>query len=132
MPYACPVCGAVEADAEHLANHLAVTASLHGGDHEAWLEDHAPDWGGRSPPELGAIAAEHARERAGKGDADDPDRRRDPPSTASGGRGRPPGIDPGAPDRREVARDPETERILREARELTRRAESDREDDPDG
>lgn len=44
MGYACPVCGTPQADARHLANHLAFTAMLHGEGHEAWLDEHAPDW----------------------------------------------------------------------------------------
>ncbi len=60
MGYACPVCGAEQADAEHLANHLAITASLGREDHEAWLAEHAPDWANCTPAELAAIVAEHA------------------------------------------------------------------------
>jgi hypothetical protein len=44
MGYACPVCGDPQADAIHLANHLAFTALLRGGDHEAWLDEHVPEW----------------------------------------------------------------------------------------
>ena len=39
MGYACPVCDHPQADARHLANHLAFTALARGGDHEAWLDD---------------------------------------------------------------------------------------------
>ena len=46
MGYACPVCEVPQQDGEHLANHLAFTAMLHGGPHEAWLDDHAADWDG--------------------------------------------------------------------------------------
>jgi hypothetical protein len=45
MGYACPVCSDPQADAGHLANHLAFTAMLGDGDHEAWLDDHVPGWG---------------------------------------------------------------------------------------
>ena len=62
MGYACPVCGAEQADAEHLANHLAVTASLGREDHEAWLESHAPDWGEYTPAQLGEVVSDHAEE----------------------------------------------------------------------
>jgi hypothetical protein len=44
MGYACPVCETPQADARHLANHLAFTALLGDGDHESWLDEHAPDW----------------------------------------------------------------------------------------
>ncbi|WP_226480921.1 DUF5810 domain-containing protein [Natrinema amylolyticum] len=62
MGYACPVCDTEEADAVHLANHLAITASLGREDHREWLEDHAPDWGECSPEELGEIVSPHATE----------------------------------------------------------------------
>jgi len=44
MGYACPVCGDPQADATHLANHLAFTALARGGDHEDWLDEQVPDW----------------------------------------------------------------------------------------
>ncbi|WP_435077353.1 DUF5810 domain-containing protein [Halococcus sp. AFM35] len=44
MGYACPVCETPQADARHLANHLAFTALLGDDDHESWLDDHAPGW----------------------------------------------------------------------------------------
>lgn len=62
MGYACPVCDAEQADAEHLANHLAITASLGREDHRAWLEEHAPDWSDCSPEELGEIVGQYAPE----------------------------------------------------------------------
>ncbi|ELY92510.1 hypothetical protein C483_07804 [Natrialba hulunbeirensis JCM 10989] len=62
MGYACPVCAAEQADAEHLANHLAITASLGRQEHQEWLAEHAPEWEECSPPELGEIVAEHAPE----------------------------------------------------------------------
>ena len=46
MSYLCPVCAAPFGDAEPLADHIAVTAILHGGDHEAWLDDTVDDWDG--------------------------------------------------------------------------------------
>ncbi|ELZ02063.1 hypothetical protein C482_05676 [Natrialba chahannaoensis JCM 10990] len=62
MGYACPVCAAEQADAEHLANHLAITASLGRQEHQEWLAEHAPEWEECSPPELGEVVAEHAPE----------------------------------------------------------------------
>lgn len=62
MGYACPVCTAEQADAEHLANHFAVTASLGREDHLEWLAEYAPDWNEMNPEQLGEIVAEHAPE----------------------------------------------------------------------
>ena len=62
MGYACPVCGAEQADGVHLANHLAVTASVGRADHREWLETHAPDWGECGPEELAERAVEYATE----------------------------------------------------------------------
>ena len=60
MGYACPVCTDPQADATHLANHLAFTALVRGGDHEEWLDDHVPEWGSMDEAELGARLAEEA------------------------------------------------------------------------
>ncbi|WP_436907517.1 DUF5810 domain-containing protein [Halosimplex marinum] len=60
MGYACPVCGDPQADAEHLANHLAFTAMLRGGDHEAWLDDRVDDWADLDPPDLAERVVDHA------------------------------------------------------------------------
>ena len=62
MGYACPVCGAEQLDGVHLANHLAVTASIGREDHTGWLEAHAPDWADCGPEELAAQVIEHAGE----------------------------------------------------------------------
>ena len=62
MGYACPVCGVEQADGVHLANHLAVTASLGRADHEGWLETHAPDWGDCGPEELAERIVPHVPE----------------------------------------------------------------------
>ncbi|WP_265109133.1 DUF5810 domain-containing protein [Halosolutus halophilus] len=62
MGYACPVCDAEQADAEHLANHLAVTAALGREDHRDWLEEYAPDWADRGPEDLGEIVSQYAPE----------------------------------------------------------------------
>jgi hypothetical protein len=63
MGYACPVCEAPQADAEHLANHLAFTALLRGGEHESWLDERVPDWADRDPEGLAPAVADHASER---------------------------------------------------------------------
>ncbi|WP_336035338.1 DUF5810 domain-containing protein [Halobacterium yunchengense] len=62
MGYECPVCGAETADGEHLANHVAFTALVRGGDHEAFLDEHVPDWGERDPESLAADLTDHAAE----------------------------------------------------------------------
>jgi hypothetical protein len=62
MGYECPVCGVVEADDEHLANHLAFTALVRGGDHEEFLDDHVPDWADRDPESLASDVVEYATE----------------------------------------------------------------------
>jgi hypothetical protein len=63
MGYACPVCDDPQADAGHLANHLAFTAIARGGDHEAWLDDNVPDWGDRDEDGLAEAVTPLAEER---------------------------------------------------------------------
>lgn len=60
MGYACPVCETPQADARHLANHLAFTALLGDDDHEAWLDDHAPDWADAGEDDLADRVTAHA------------------------------------------------------------------------
>ncbi|WP_247003045.1 DUF5810 domain-containing protein [Halosolutus gelatinilyticus] len=121
MGYACPVCDAEQADAEHLANHLAVTASLGREDHEAWLEEHAPDWPDRTPEELGEIVSQYAPE------VDTPE--------FDSSHGHSPTLEDELarqsrrPGRGEMTS--ETERVLEEARELTRRMQGTAEEDAD-
>ena len=62
MGYACPVCGDPQADAGHLANHLAFTAILGADHHEAWLEEHAPSWGEMGEAELAEAVVDHVEE----------------------------------------------------------------------
>jgi hypothetical protein len=64
MGYACPVCEDPQSDATHLANHLAFTAMLRGGEHGEWLDEHVPEWGELDEAELGERVAEHAEETA--------------------------------------------------------------------
>lgn len=63
MGYACPVCEDPQADASHLANHLAFTAMTGGDEHEAWLDESIGDWGQLGEAELGELVADHAEER---------------------------------------------------------------------
>lgn len=64
MGYACPVCETPQRDGEHLANHLAFTAMLHGDAHETWLDEHAPDWSEEGAAELAPVVVEFADEAA--------------------------------------------------------------------
>lgn len=116
MGYACPVCETPQADAVHLANHLAFTALARGGDHEAWLDERVPGWGDLGEAALAERVVEDAEE------ADYPQVFEDTTgeSAADGHeRGEPTG------DRRFPAAprdgDADVEAILEEARELTRR-----------
>jgi hypothetical protein len=58
--YACPVCDDPQADADHLANHLAFTAMLRDDGHGAWLDEHVPDWSDRGEADLAAELRERA------------------------------------------------------------------------
>ena len=58
MGYACPVCSDPQADAGHLANHLAFTAMLGDDDHEAWLDEHVPAWAETGEAELADAVAD--------------------------------------------------------------------------
>ena len=60
MGYRCPVCEDPQADDAHLANHLAFTALIRGGDHEDWLDEHVPDWGGMGEERLANTVRDHA------------------------------------------------------------------------
>lgn len=137
MGYACPVCSDPQADAKHLANHLAFTALVRGGDHEAWLDERVPGWAERGEDDLADAvvdyaeeeefpqvfedttgAGEHDHERSGKLFEDD----------RRGGRQQPPGRQPAG-----RVSDEETATIVEEARELTERMldEGDAADDSD-
>ncbi|NGM70309.1 hypothetical protein G6M89_15040 [Natronolimnobius sp. AArcel1] len=126
MGYACPVCAAEQADAKHLANHLAVTASLGRDNHREWLEEHAPSWGECTPEELGEIVSQHADEIETP-EFDDHGHGHD--------HGRPGGLEEGLaqqsqqPGRGSLTA--EAESVLQEAHELTRQMQSD-DGDTDG
>ncbi|QSG03843.1 DUF5810 domain-containing protein [Natranaeroarchaeum sulfidigenes] len=62
MGYACPVCEAPQADGEHLANHLAITAIMGREGHEEWLDEHAPEWEDSTRSELAEAVVEHVPE----------------------------------------------------------------------
>jgi len=123
MGYACPVCGAPQSDATHLANHLAFTAMLHSDEHEPWLDERVPDWSDRGPAELAADVVGYAPEteypQVFMDTVDDHDHSREHGQfeeeiARHGGYGR-------------DSLDSETERVLAEAREMTewRRSEDE-------
>ena len=153
MGYACPVCSDPQADAGHLANHLAFTAMLGDDGHEAWLDEHAPGWGSMGETELAELVGEAVEETefpqlfedtAGgpeHGPSDPPEERSgalfgegaDHAGHAHGG-GHDHAPGPGGhasgdapPGGGQV--DDETAEVLEEAREMTRRMRGDDEDD---
>ena len=149
MGYACPVCDTPQRDGEHLAHHLAFTAMLHGGDHEAWLDERVADWSEREPAALAAEVTPHADDAEYEEVFEDTvPRGRPDVGMGSGGSAGPSdhghdhdhgpghdhGPDPvaspgtGVPDPESVD-DPTVAEALREARELTRQAAAD---DADG
>jgi len=142
MGYACPVCEDPQADAGHLANHLAFTAMLRGGEHEAWLDDRVPEWEGLDEEGLGEAVADHAEQRefpqvfedttGGRGrsqghghghDHDHNHSRGHPPRDDD----LPPGVTPGDLDPDDDL-DERAEQVLEEARELTRKRREDSEE----
>ena len=133
MGYACPVCDVPQADDEHLANHLAFTAVMGDDEHEAWLDEHAPDWGQMGPDELAPIAVEAAEETeyeevfedtTGRHDHDHGDDfdERMVREAGRGGRGAPAGGG---------ELDEEAREILREAHEMTEEMYPERTSDAD-
>jgi len=121
MSYLCPVCAAPFGDAEPLADHLAVTAILHGGDHEAWLDDTVADWDTRSRADLGERVVDHAEttdDHEHIGDHEHvSDHSHSEPEPANG---LPNGIDANGAGQDGGALDADAQAIIEEARELTR------------
>jgi len=133
MGYRCPVCGDPQADGIHLANHLAFTALVRGGDHEAWLDEHVPDWERRDEEALAgevtglAESAEYPQVFEDTTGQSDHDHQHD--HSPRGAENIP--VDIGTVERQ----DPEAaEEIMAEAREMTRqrRREVDQEGPGDG
>ncbi|MFC4406519.1 DUF5810 domain-containing protein [Haloarchaeobius iranensis] len=124
MGYECPVCSVPHADAEHLANHLAFTAMLHGDEHEDWLAEHAPAWESASPESLAPVVAdavpETEFEQVFEDTTDGHDHASFEDAVAEGVRDGNRGSPPTTADHDEV---------LQEARELTRRMHEDGETD---
>ncbi|ACV46732.1 MULTISPECIES: DUF5810 domain-containing protein [Halomicrobium] len=112
MGYACPVCEEPQADAGHLANHLAFTALTGGDDHEDWLDEHVPEWGEFGEDELAAEVIELADETEFPFEADGHDHQHEHDHGHE--------VDPQQARQRATGElDDEAESILREAREMT-------------
>lgn len=130
MSYLCPVCAAPFGGGEPLADHLAVTAILHGGDHEAWLDDTVADWDALSRDKLGERVVDHAEttddhEHIGEHSHSGPsEHSHGDPEPASG---LPNGIDSEASARNaaDSTLDADAQAIIEEARELTREMQGD-------
>jgi hypothetical protein len=134
MGYACPVCSDPQADATHLANHLAFTALARGGDHEEWLDEHVPDWESMGEDTLGDELAGMAEEAdypqvfedttdQGHGHAHDHEHTHDSAGGHDPTRGMEGVSDAMLAEAEEALADedaPDTENVLAEARELTR------------
>lgn len=146
MAYACPVCGDPQADAVHLANHLAFTAMTSGADHEGWLDEHVPGWGQLGEEELAAEVTEHAESTDLQGafdvaGSDDEESEDESSPDGDGTDGRSPeddardaagadrdggaAVDPSAAADPAPVDDDELAAVLEEARELTRRQLAD-------
>ncbi|MFD1644159.1 DUF5810 domain-containing protein [Haloarchaeobius litoreus] len=124
MGYECPICSVPHADAEHLANHLAFTAMLHGDEHEDWLAEHAPEWESANPEALGPVVAEAVPEtefdQVFEDTTDGHDHTSYEDAVAEGVRGG-----------NQSPATGEHEAVLQEARELTRQMHADSETDPE-
>lgn len=119
MGYACPVCDAPQADAGHLADHLAITAIARGGEHETWLDDRVPGWANLEKPALAERVVERAEE------TEYPQVFEDTAADAGTPEGN---LEPAAMERRaDDATAADLEAVLEEARELTERRREDSE-----
>ena len=130
MGYACPVCGDPQADGEHLANHLAFTAMLGDDDHEAWLDDHAPDWADSDPAALAATVTDRAEEREFPQVFADTTHDHADHDHGHGQDGREPDVPAdaapdGMADPADLGGDTDPSDVLAEARELTRQRRAD-------
>ena len=71
MGYECPVCATEEADGEHLANHLALQALVHGDAVDRAGKAPALElcWGEKRRARIGADKRPHAATRKGRSKA---------------------------------------------------------------
>ncbi|WP_324665471.1 DUF5810 domain-containing protein [Haloarcula sediminis] len=126
MGYACPVCGDPQADATHLANHLAFTALTGGDDHEVWLDDHVEEWGQLGETELAERVVDHAEQREFPQVFEES-------GTGDHGHDHTADLPPGADSHRDRSMSDDDAEVLAEARELTKEmleaADSDDTDD---
>ncbi|MXR51328.1 hypothetical protein GRX03_06875 [Halovenus sp. WSH3] len=139
MGYSCPICGDPQADGVHLANHLAITAMARGGEHEEFLDETVPGWQELGEEELAAELTDAAEETeypqvfedtTGPDHEHDHDHGTDP---AHVGGTDPAGSIPFETDMPDDPADGETEDIVEEAMEMTRkrRANAAEPDDSD-
>jgi hypothetical protein len=135
MGYACPVCGDPQADDVHLANHLAFTALARGGDHEDWLDETVPDWAEMDDDSLADRVVDHADEQEYPQVFEDTTGHAD--HDHSQGRDRQEGMPGGdvhdamleeAEERLADEDMPDTDDVLAEARELTRKRNAEADD----
>lgn len=116
MGYLCPVCDEPFGSDTACINHLAVTAMLHGETHEQWLIESAGDWETVPRAELADIVAEQAVETT---DHDHPGDHTHPADKGSERASRPqPAVTESTSETMQL--DSDAQRILSEARELTR------------
>lgn len=133
MGYECPVCGDPQMDGEHLANHLAFTAMVRGGDHETWLDERVSDWGALGPDELATHVVEEAEQAEYPQVFEDTTDGHDhgAETRSRDARTGPTDLPPGAEAMAQDALDEDTADVLAEARELTRQRRSAAENDED-
>ena len=152
MGYLCPVCEEPFGDEGQCANHLAVTAILHGGPHETWLAeavdehraDPVDDWESVPRADLAEIVADCAEETTdhdhpgdhthpvGEGHAVDDGQPVNEQSVTGGHEGATQGQPAITESNAETAQlDADAQAILDEARELTREMQ-DRGPDDEG
>jgi hypothetical protein len=141
MGYLCPVCGDPQADGTHLANHLAVTALVHGREHEAFLEERVPGWAEMGAAELSEHVTGEAEQAEFPQVFEDTTHDHDEHGHGHDHDGEPrehghnrPDIDPQVDVGATGEMDEETAAIIERARELTRqrRANAENERGSDG
>jgi uncharacterized protein YihD (DUF1040 family) len=120
MGYRCPVCGDPQADDVHLANHLAFTAMVRGGDHESWLDDNVPDWANHDDESLAEIVSDLAESAEYPQVFEDTTDAVDHDDHSHDDQSRHESLPGGATPAEDPGLDEEAKDILSEAREMTR------------